>query len=534
MVMWTYFDTWHQEILQFYRQMFNSKDIRKTRRLKMFAIHFVKSFHNSNFKNPLILFIIKKMDISSVRLRSNRGGYILPDYELPDIPKELPKSIWSPLARNHYKKAIDVGEVMTFERNNVDAYEDRIIHSNITNIPYGINRGAGMSYTTMMNTNALPKNWSTLNAQNPQKALVDDYFRPVIRSSYEDFRAIGKAPNRIITREGIAYRDTSSAPNSTQDPLKLARATPYQRHDNVEAEGGIHSAASMVIGMQERPIPQLATKHSPVGEPDINAVGGENEFLDTLDTRSKVAVVAPTASYRYFQPDTAEWGTQNIAGVGHPKITSMITDVTPNASYKIVSMDRPVAEFKEAFRPKAEPITRGALPDVGVPERRVPDFVIREVEPITVHSNPVIVNNIQNVEVSDLMNGSRYVIRENIPHIVAESKFQLKVYDPQTRQYTPVHEKDNQRIIADAQKGKILNFTTEGSPNVHLKDYRMITVMAPGKIPMVAIIPQAQQVTGQVRERGSYGEGRLDRVAIPASRENIPATFRRKNGAIQA
>ena len=117
------------------------------------------------------------------------------------------------------------------------------------------------------------------------------------RSSYEDFRPIGKAPNRVITREGIPYRDISNAPSSTQDPLKLTRIAPYTRHDTIEGNGGIQSSASMIVGIAERPTPQILAKHRPEGEPNLNIVGGENEFLDTADNRERVAVVAPTASY---------------------------------------------------------------------------------------------------------------------------------------------------------------------------------------------------------------------------------------------
>ena len=129
------------------------------------------------------------------------------------------------------------------------------------------------------------------------------------------------------------------------------------------------------------------------------------------------------------------------------------------------------------------------------------------------------------------MDGSRYIIRNDIPHIVAQSNPEIRVFDPQTRDYTPVHTKNPQQIMADARLGKILSFASEGTPSVHLKDYKLISLIAQGKNPVVAIIPQ--QVSGAVRERGSYGEGRLDRVSIPIPRGNIPTTFRKKNGAIQ-
>ena len=120
--------------------------------------------------------------------------------------------------------------------------------------------------------------------------------------------------------------------------MKLTRIAPYTRHDTIEGNGGIQSSASMIVGIAERPTPQILAKHRPEGEPNLNIVGGENEFLDTADNRERVAVVAPTASYDYVQPNTSEWGAQNIAGIAHPKITRDIT-VFPNASYKITSME---------------------------------------------------------------------------------------------------------------------------------------------------------------------------------------------------
>ena len=39
------------------------------------------------------------------------------------------------------------------------------------------------------------------------------------------------------------------------------------------------------------------------------------------------------------------------------------------------------------------------------------------------------------LKVSDLMDGSRYIIRNDIPHIVAQSNPEIRVFDPQTRDY---------------------------------------------------------------------------------------------------
>ena len=128
----------------------------------------------------------------------------------------------------------------------------------------------------------------------------------------------------------------------------------------------------MIVGIAERRTPQILAKHRPEGEPNLNIVGGENEFLDTADNRERVAVVAPTASYHYVQPNTSEWVHKNIAGIAHPKLTRDIT-VFPNASYKITSMERPIVSFKEAFRPKSESITRGSF-DIGCNERSKASF----------------------------------------------------------------------------------------------------------------------------------------------------------------
>ena len=132
-----------------------------------------------------------------------RGGLIMPDYEIPTIERTLPSSLWSPLATHNYKRAIDVGESQLFQRNNADTYNDRIILC-IAPIPYGKNQGSSdlehtrMSYSAVgnMTTAGLPKNWSTINSANSQKALVDDFFRPIILIFLRGFQTHRQSPQQ--------------------------------------------------------------------------------------------------------------------------------------------------------------------------------------------------------------------------------------------------------------------------------------------------------------------------------------------------
>ena len=328
------------------------------------------------------------------RLRRDRGGIVMTDFEIPVIEKAPESSLFASQVMNHTRK-IDVNEVQMFKEDNIESIVDRQLEC-ISRVPYGINKGAGMNYGGMMNTALLPTNWgSQVHSQNPYKAFVDGYFRPIVRAPIEVNRPMDKQPNRHILAEGKVNRDITLTSGLLADPPRL------RQQFSVENRSG------------------------PIKSRD---------YIERQETNKKLR------------------DSNNVSVSSVPTLN--------------VSGDQTIPF--------------------------IPDYILKESTPITISANPSLGKEMINtLEVLDLREGSSYRIRETLPTIIG-TRYQIKVYDQDSRQYIPVHQKDNPFIIAEAQAGKNLNLSVgddADSKTIKLKDYRMTAFLAPSVLPVLIIEP---------------------------------------------
>jgi hypothetical protein len=331
--------------------------------------------------------------VSGIRLKSDIGGYTLGEYSLPSIDREPEKSLWASQVMNH-KRAIDVNEVLVHKEDNMESIMDRQLDC-ISKVPYGINKGCEIGFSSLMNTSLLPHNWSSVQAQNPYKAFVDGRFLPITRSSIEVNRPLNHQPNRHILAEGKVNRDIAIPQGILSNPLKLKSLT--------EPEG----VAAAIALLSETP---------------------------------------------KCQPEIKDRETTEIP-IGSNPVANVSSDITVPFS---------------------------------------PDLILRETEPVTISANPSMAKEMVNMlEVVDMREGSSYKIRDTLPKILGQ-RFQVKVYNPDTKEYISVHEKDSAKIMALAKIGKGINLSlgdNTDSKVIKLKDYRMTAFLAPQKVPVLVIEP---------------------------------------------
>jgi hypothetical protein len=444
------------------------------------------------------------------RLRSDIGFMAgLPSYDVPLIDRLPPQSLWAKRTRTRSKNAIDVQEALTFNTENVDSIKDRIVEENIRKVPYGQNRGAGglpimeemnpnllvsgahlaekagMSHSAIMAPSLLGNNaWYSTHAQNPRRAFRHSFFRPVVKSSFDVYRPIGKAPERGIVVEGRINRDTTVVTDMLPDPSTIVGLEPTLA---VTAEGKPSSTAVQPTTTTES-TPLSFTPKVVSHQKDLQRIG-RNSYWETIRPS-----VHPTAVFR----GTMETPTPSIA----PKLKDVL---------------------------EIEPITAGSdFTVIGSSAGEVipfnPDYIIREVEPVTVHANPVM-NIVDFIDVIDVKNGRTTQMRQTLPKILGQ-RFQVKVYDNDSGNYFPVHEKYNPQIMASTKMGSGISVPVEGSDKtIKLKDYRMIAYTSQAHIPVLVLEPWVtppkarDQMIVQVSSHMGSSNAETTDLFLPAFRE---------------
>jgi len=389
------------------------------------------------------------------RLRGDRG-YIagLPAYERNLILKEPPKSLFSKRTRQRSKNAIDVNEAMVFNTENSDAIKDRIVEQNIRKTSYGRNQGSAVSFNAVMNPELMGGHaeWAT-HGRNPRSAFYRGYYRPIIRNSYDVFRPIGKqnVNSGQVTVEGKVQQttDVSQTMDLAPDPTTTAKL-----------ESGVAITA--------------------VANPTV----------------SSAALASPESTSLAFSGKVLDYqkNTSALLNIGRPGYWESLRTPQPTAVFRGTLDDQSTVTPRLKFSPETPSVTAATVikaantSDATVPF--LPDYVIREVEPITISATPSKITNIVSfVDVIDMTNGRKTEMRESLPKILGQ-RFQAKIYDPDTRQYIPVQEKENPQIMMSAKIGSAIDIPAEGTgKNIRLKDYRMVAYTARGKIPQLILEP---------------------------------------------
>jgi hypothetical protein len=387
------------------------------------------------------------------RLRSDLGHIAgLPEYNRSLILKEPPKSLWSKRTRQRQKNTIDVNESMIFNTENSDSIKDRIVEQNIRKVAYGRNQGSAVSFNAVMNPELMGGHaeWAT-HGRNPRPAFWHGYYRPIIRNSFDVYRPIGKEPNREVTVEGKVGQtsDVSQTMDMAPDPSTTAKL-----------ESGIAITAT------------------------------------ANPTVSSAALASPESTTLAFSGKVLDYqkNTEGLLNIGRPGYWDSMRTLQPTAMFRGTLVEPAITNPRLKFSPEVPDITAASVIKVAnTPEATVPfspDFVIREVEPITVSATPSKITNIVSfVDIIDMTNGKRTEIRTTLPKIIGQ-RFQAKIYDVQTGQYVPVQEKDNPKIMMSTKMGSAVEIPVEGTGrNIRLKDYRLIAYTAKGKIPVLVLEP---------------------------------------------
>lgn len=451
-------------------------------------------------------------------LRKDRGFMTgLPEYTLPLIDRPVTQSIWAKRTRSRSKNAIDVQEALTFNSENMDSIKDRIVEANILKVPYGQNRGGGgaenylknisedktlygnpratMSHSAIMSPSLLGNNaWYSTHAQNPRRAFRHGYFRPEVRNSFDVYRPIGKAPERGIVVEGKVNKDITVVTDMLPDPSTIIGLEPTL---TVTAEGKTSTTAVQPTESTPLTFNPKVVAH----QKDLQRIG-RNSYWETV--RSSIQ---PTAVFR----GTMETPTPSIA----PKLKDLLAVEPITACSNVSVIGRSAGEV--------------------IPFN--PDYIIREVEPITVHSNPII-NIVDFIDVIDVKNGRSTQMRKTLPKILGQ-RFQVKVYDQDTGNYFNIHEKYNPQIMASTKMGSGISVPVEGdNKTIKLKDYRMTAYTSKAHIPILVLDPwftptkARNQMIVQVSSHMGSSNSETTDLFVPAFREKNAVQVSRQSEAV--
>lgn len=403
------------------------------------------------------------------RLRSDIGGIVMPDYSVPLIDKTPPQSLWAKRTRARGKNAIDPMEALVFNKENVDSIKDRIVESNLRKNEYGVNQGIrsgiGMSHSGMMNPTLLGNNLSySMRNENPRKAFRYGYYRPIMKNSFDVYRPIGKAPDRGIVVEGRRSKNTTEVADMLPDPsASTIESNPVtiegkSSTNTTEVSGRGPDQSSSII--ESNPVTVEGRTAVDIQPSNSTPLSFARKLRNTNIGRDSY-----WESLRSNQPTAVFRGTMETVTSGmNPKFK----DIEPisaasNVIFEHGNGEEPVIPF-------------------------IPEYIIREVEPITVSSAPI-TNIVNFVDVIDSNNMRSTQLRKTLPKLLG-SRFQVKIYDTDSGNYVPVHEKHNPQILAAANVGGGVSIPIEGMDTpIKLKNYRMITYTANNSIPVLILEP---------------------------------------------